>query len=100
PREIARGDLVDGPTWEAWQALRQKLEQVPSGTLSLAGVPAGSTIRVDGVEVEAGVTELALRPGEHFVHALHDGVIAGRRRVEILPGEITVLPLAVSEGQL
>jgi hypothetical protein len=92
-------DVAEQATFPDLQRLQDAVNDLDSGTLDLSSVPAGATLVLDGTPQAVGST-LTLRPGTHYLHFMRDGVVSGRNRVAIQPGETAKLPVLVDAEEL
>lgn len=92
-------DVAEQATFPDLQKLQDEVSDLKSGTLDLSAVPPGATLVLDGTP-QAVADKLTLRPGTHYVHFLRDGVVGGRNRVTITPGQTSKLPVKVDAEEL
>ncbi len=95
-----REDVLDGSAFTRLAADREAAAGQAHATLSVAEMPAGISLVVDGRPLAAGATTADLAPGRHYVHAIVDGKVAGRRLVDAAAGAALPFEPVVSRGEL
>jgi hypothetical protein len=85
-RAPERGDFPDQASYQAFQRQRALLLEQPRGVLEVTGLPAGTTLMIDGLPVQhEGPVELVA--GLHRVHLDRGEAVAVPRMVRLRPGE-------------
>lgn len=92
-------DVAESATFPDLQKLQEELRGLADATLDASALPPGTELVVDAVPTD-GSAAIALRPGEHYVHVVRNGVVAGRSVLEVLPGDTVTLPMLVSPDEL
>jgi hypothetical protein len=87
-------------TWPEFSAFQDETSQLGDATLNLSNLPQGFLAVVDGQPIDAGAASLSLRPGTHFLHAVRDGVLHGRARIEVAPGDSLTFPVLVTRDEV
>ncbi|MFN7143122.1 MAG: hypothetical protein ACK4YP_05055, partial [Myxococcota bacterium] len=93
-----REDVQDATAFTRLGADRDAVSNQAQARLEIAELPAGVSLVVDGRPLTGEIAALA--PGRHYVHAVVDGKIAGRRTVEAAPGATLPFEPVVSRGEL
>jgi hypothetical protein len=99
-RRFNASDLVDGTAWADFRRDEDALFSVESAQIDLSTAPPEVKVVVDGREVPAGQKAVELIPGQHWVHVIHHGKIAGRKVLRIEAGQTVPLPREVSDAEL
>jgi hypothetical protein len=93
-------DVAESSTWPDLQKLQEAVGLLSDGWIDVSALPAGASLVVDGKAVTPSDAKVPLRPGNHYVHVLKQGVISGRSRIEITPGDTIPVPMVVSADEL
>jgi hypothetical protein len=99
--DAAVTDAKKEPTTKSdFDKLASALVAVPDGSLSVANLPAGSSLFVDGTEGKAVGGLVSVRPGSHYVHVVRNGAISGRQIISVESGDRAAVTLAVSAAHV
>ncbi|MBK9645875.1 MAG: hypothetical protein IPO67_12110 [Deltaproteobacteria bacterium] len=92
-------ELVDPGAVTTFDAARATLLGAQRAAVKVNDAPEGLMLIVDGAEPVSAARPVYVAPGQHYALAVMDGVVVGRARARIEPGESLsmALPLMTSE---
>ena len=99
-KTFTRSEVGNGGAFELLEQMRASAGDIAPGTLDVGAVPEGSTLVVNGRQVELTGDELSLPAGHYWLHFERDGTIWGRSQVDIRPATGTEIPARVDAAEL
>ncbi len=97
-RHVDQAD-AEAATWADLQRFQSEAGALTAGSVDASGVPSGVSVVIDGKVVDLSST-VTLAPGDHWIHGVVDGVVGGRDKFDVQPGQKIEVPMLVSSAEL
>ncbi|MCK6523034.1 hypothetical protein L6R49_16525 [Myxococcota bacterium] len=93
-------ELVDPGAVTTFDAARATLLGAQRAAVKVNDAPEGLTLIVDGAEPVSAARPVYVPPGQHYALAVMDGVVVGRARARVEPGESLSVELPLMGAEL
>ncbi len=98
-RDITSYEIAEAPQRVTYSRRVNELSDLLPAAITVAGLPAGGLLMVDGRVTEPGPAgNVKVRPGRHLIHAELDGRVVDRWVVRVVPGGAQTVTVELTDA--